>query len=411
MLAVAPKGIPKAYFAHGNATTACQIIQDPVEARFKFCEDVKMLPDDNGAGGQLLLSCDPGRLQWNPVLGFMTDPTPRGDLWIYSYGVDGQSELRKITLVGFPSTATFHSLGVDTFPDPSGGLRIFATNLGAEKATVELFHLADPRAAEPVATHIATVWHPGFMSPNAIAAVSPTSFYVTQDHRWPARMFGPHLSLFETVTKIPGGIVALVVFDEANGRVTKITNQASVSFANGISISPDGKTVAVASSTESNVYLYERDMTTNVLRYRTRVHVPQHADNLDYAGDGTLYVAGHPYLLSLLEVAKGTPEAVSPSWVTSITAATEAQFLDAGANSLEYQKSWDETFGDAQAPFPHHMRTTIGREHVVKTVYQSDGSVDGGYGGSSSVIVDKKRGFVFISGLYERGLLQCKIEG
>lgn len=68
MLTVVPRGIPTAYFAHGNATTACQIIEDPVDARFRFCEDVKTLPADGGSGGQLLLSCDPGRLEWNTVL-------------------------------------------------------------------------------------------------------------------------------------------------------------------------------------------------------------------------------------------------------------------------------------------------------------------------------------------------------
>jgi len=46
----------------------------------------------------------------------------------------------------------------------------------------------------------------------------------------------------------------------------------------------------------------------------------------------------------------------------------------------------------------------------VTTIYQSSGAKDGGYGGSSSVVVDKENGFVFVSGLYERGLLQCKMD-
>lgn len=70
ILTVPPPTFPTAYFAYGNATESCKIVTDPDDNLFRMCEDVKILPRLEGQLGRrnLLVSCDPGRPQWNTVL-------------------------------------------------------------------------------------------------------------------------------------------------------------------------------------------------------------------------------------------------------------------------------------------------------------------------------------------------------
>lgn len=205
----------------------------------------------------------------------------------------------------------------------------------------------------------------------------------------------------ETLARFPGGWVDLVEFSEKTGRVTKIKQVTpAIAFSNGISISPDRGTVAVASSIDSDVYLFDRDMSSNDLTFNTTVHTPFHPDNLDYGEDGTLYVAGHPSFPALMRLAAGQEGAKSGSWALMIKPALSTISADATATTQE--------FGDMQAPIPAPVRTTLVRTHALTTIYQSDGSEHGGYGSSSGVVVDWTTGVVFVTGLYAKGLLQCE---
>ncbi|KAG9015598.1 hypothetical protein FRB90_004775 [Tulasnella sp. 427] len=428
-----PPNLPPQWFAYGNASTACKIVTDrlttphPNDApEFRFCEDMvrwdlASSDDEKVARGAaatryLIVGCDPGRKEWNPVMGPLRDPWAiQGSLWLYPYTSESSFDgvPRKLDLVGFPKTSTFHPFGIDVIYDAKRGTyRLFAINQGEGAPSVEVFDLAPPppnhKATTTLqATHVKTLTHPGIVSPNSIAAISPTSFYVTNDHTLTRRIpyVGTVLHVAETFLKIFGGWVDLIEFDDDDnvGMTVSRAIGVKIPFANGIALSPDGGTVAVASSTEMSIRFYKRDASTNALTYDSRVVVPFHADNLafeeedsdrsrQHGGDGDgagrwrLYASGTPFYPDLIKVVKGKKE-VSASWVVEVSPRTKEDEMDL-------------------APVPSHGRAPLDDKWVVKTVYQSDGS---GFSASATGLVDREGGKAFVSGVYEaRGILQCE---
>lgn len=147
------------------------------------------------------------------------------------------------------------------------------------------------------------------------------SAYVSHDHLFPKRYKGIRMWLLnklESVIGIPVTRVDILRFsgprDPGGARLHVEPVARGVSFANGIVLSRDGRTVAVASTAKHKVLLYDRDPVTDQLAYRESVSVPFAVDNLsrtpaawlkpDRADDGTdaFIAAGHPHKLSVLKV-------------------------------------------------------------------------------------------------------------
>jgi hypothetical protein len=159
----------------------------------KYCEDAVFWErvDRNGAvvDKVLLLSCDPNRKAWNTVMGPLRDPSPRGALWFYDVGAVG-AEPRRIALEGYPEEHDFHPLGLDVYPaqpnQPYSNL--FVVNHARNGSTIEQFTLSwdDPDRAH----WVRTLSGPELVAPNALALTSPTSFYLTHDHRFTRRLPG-----------------------------------------------------------------------------------------------------------------------------------------------------------------------------------------------------------------------------
>ncbi|KAG8948816.1 hypothetical protein FRC04_009280 [Tulasnella sp. 424] len=188
--------------------------------------------------------------------------------------------------------------------------------------------------------------------------------------------------------------VDLVEFDDDDAGEVQVTRAIDhkIPFANGIAMSPNGRTVAVASSTKISVSFYDRDVTTNKLTYSSGVDMPFHPDNIAYdKQDGTtLYASGEPFYPDMIEVSKGK-KLYSPSWVVAISPRAP------GVSDKHYQED---------APVPSHARASMSPSWAVRTIYQSDGS---GFSASATGFVDKEGGKLFAAGLFEpRGILQCK---
>src|SRR6202044_2590086 len=92
-----------------------------------------------------------------------------------------------------------------------------------------------------------------------------------------------------------------------------------IPFSNGIAISPNGKHVAVSSSSLSKVYFYTRDPENNKLTFTHAVPLPFYPDNLMFDDEGILIASGHPHFISLVAVGANKTDAVAPSWVASIS--------------------------------------------------------------------------------------------
>ncbi|KAG8925451.1 hypothetical protein FRC02_009648 [Tulasnella sp. 418] len=280
--------------------------------------------------------------------------------------------------------------------------RLFVINHGRFNSTIEVFELPSPeRLKEEIASssiraiYITTLTSPTFVAPNALAVISPTSFYLTNDHRFSRRLpwpIGAIIPIMESVLQLPLGWVDRIDLTEDLRSLTVTRVASGIPFANGIAISPNGKHVAVASSSKIAIYYYERDPETNTLEFKTSVPTPACPDNLSYGDDGVLFGAGHPSFLALILVAKGNVHALSPSWAWAVI----PQELQSS------QGAFDKA--DSEAPISAYSMAPIVETHTMKSVYQSDGSV---YSSSSTIVVDQKAKKFFLVGLYADGILQC----
>ncbi|KAJ7739762.1 hypothetical protein DFH07DRAFT_926855 [Mycena maculata] len=364
----------------GNSESAdCTLKTAP---DFKFCEDAAFWDIYDGRDNlrdsqqlsrrHVVVSCDPNRKAWNTVLGPLRNPDPHGALWLLEHHASTMSrtgELR-VELKNYPPNYDFHPLGLAISPSYGNGTsNMFVVNHARTRTVIEQFTLSS--AFPGVATHIRTLSSPYFVSPNSVALTSPDSFFVTNDHFMTRRLpfyLGEILPILETLLGLPFSWVSHISVDPDHTSPSPITEHEFsalfIPFANGISISPSGSQVAVASTSMSRVLIYSRDPASNALTHAHTVPVPFHPDNLEFDETGGVIVAGHPHFPSLLKVkADPTEVAVSPSWVVTITS-TE-----------------------------------------VDTLFQSDGT---GFSSSTTGLRDST-GALYVTGLYTDGILVCGV--
>ncbi|CAE6455362.1 unnamed protein product, partial [Rhizoctonia solani] len=352
-----PKSLPPLF----SADKKCELVQEKgVDNRFKFCEDGRIY-----APGIAIFSCDPGRYEWNTVMGPMLNPGRRGSLWALHYNSTATEELYPLELTNFPTDADFHPLGIEIPPalpsaDPNGTPRLLAINHGRHNATIEVFSIRrDWESRLMKLEYEMTLTDPSFVAPNAIAAISPTEFLLSHDHRFTRRMTWPLnaiLPVLETFLALPLGKVDLVTFDPYTG-VRKIqTVVPNVAFANGVAVSEDGSTLAIASTNHAEVLfysLYSQDKMD--IKFVTSVQVPFSVDNLAFAGD-KLLAAGHPYFPEFIALVKQKSDR-APSYVVEIAPQTPQKWSEHG----QPQETW-------------LARSTRPAGVSITTVFTSDGS-------------------------------------
>ena len=378
-----------------------------------YCEDAVFWErvDDSGAviNKVLLLSCDPSRKAWNTVMGPLSDPSSRGALWFYNIGGDVigvPPQPRRILLEGYPETHDFHPLGLDIYPSnpdqPNSNL--FVVNHARYNSTIEQFTLSWHQPDR--ATWVRTISGPELVAPNALALTSPTSFYLTHDHRFTRRLpglLGKTLPITESILALPlawATHVNLTQPQSQSALTTKTHTETIVAshipFPNGVAISPDGTQVAIASTTLGEILFYARDITTQALSLRARVPTPFAPDNIMYDSRGSLIVAGHPYFPALVAVASNRTGARAPSWVLSITPTPVPPGAAAAGAETD---AWD-----LGAPVPASRKVPRVPGYEMRTLYQSDGSE---FSSSSTGLRDSKTGVLYVVGLYQDGLMVC----
>ncbi|CAO1612666.1 unnamed protein product [Parajaminaea phylloscopi] len=431
----------------------------PVSHELTFCEDAEALRGK--WEGWSLYSCDPNRGHWNTVMGPLNDPAPRGALWLWHHR-SANATPQPLALTDFPIERTFHPLGISLHEETD---TLFVVNHARERSAVEVFTLSQDDAAS--VRHLRTLEHPTALhTPNAVEALSATSFLVTNDH-FVARRPPPvdeialmlqhrlgsrplanalahvvaipplagALAKVETLLGLTGGWVEEVEF--AGGAVKTQQIASRVPFANGIALSPDGKTLAVAATTAPGVRLYPlgthepsqgfrlpvlgslegTDFETIPLRFTPDniafVPKPGGADTSHPFGGARLIVAGHPNPLKLVARAKDPYSGridPSPSWVVSIDAlpprsdAFEPPSASVGPETLPVRATRPK-FDQAQ----DRKRTKT--RFVVQTLYQSSG-LRGSSGAlassSSSAVFDESTDSLIVAGLYSAGLMVCR---
>ncbi|KAL1733875.1 hypothetical protein EV714DRAFT_269479 [Schizophyllum commune] len=418
--------LPSAYYAHGNATQQCaspraddvlfHLANDAKSSpanEFKYCEDAVFWDIHPHARQphstrRAIISCDAGRKAWNTVMGPLLDPEPKGSLWVMDVA-KGAAPVR-LEFAGFPSDHDFHPLGLDIYPSHDGEpSNLFVVNHARGRTCIEHFTVSPSGAA--IATYIRTLDSLYFNSANSLALTSPTSFLVTNDHLFTRRLPFPlnHLlPITESILSLPLGWVAHVRLEPADDRSDREDAESAagspqaiatvdvvapfIPFPNGVAVSPTRDTVAVASTTTAEVRLYHvagrsnhvsfiPDLTNYGLELRDTVPLPFLPDNLHFADDGSLVVAGHPNFPKLAALARGGTEPAG-SWIVRIA-----------------RKDVEKPGHDATAPDTVHPR------YDIQTLYQSNGAQ---LQTSSAGLYDVGKGLLIMAGLYaEPGVLMC----
>ncbi|MCC6849016.1 MAG: strictosidine synthase family protein [Deltaproteobacteria bacterium] len=271
-------------------------------------------------------------------------PTP-GAIWAYDLSTPGAIP---VNLTPRADTR-FQPHGISLWAGPDGRDVLFVVNhpVGDDGSAPHAIEIFDITAGGLL--HRATLTDPLLVTPNDLVAVGLDRFYVTNTH---AHAPGT-MQTIETYLQLAG---AQVVFYGPGGFRPAITDLV---FPNGIGVSPDGRTLYVASTTGRNVRVYDRDPRREALSYRRAIPLGSGADNIDIDADGTLWVAAHPKMLRV-EALRADPRTLSPSQVLRVTPRGDVEeiYLDDGStlsgssvaavrgNRLLIGKIYDEGFLD-----------------------------------------------------------------
>ncbi|WFD28825.1 hypothetical protein MNAN1_003840 [Malassezia nana] len=337
------------------------------------CEDARLLP----SLGMMLLSCDPGRFQWNTFMGPLADPTPRGALWVLGDALS--SVPQRVDIVDWPEDCEFHPLGLDVYERAHGEARVFVVNQRSSYTTIEVLDLVCD-ASICHATYVRSIAHPSAThTANSVHAISPHALLVTNTYliarRAPpraqyvaalaTRMPRAWAAALEPIVRLPwlapmltkldallcGGWVAHVTFDERPTPRENATQYAAgltvrriatgIGFTNGLAVTQDDSALVVASTVYLGTYVYPLRVhdaqgranwtSPDVLGPRVWAPTPFLPDNVallsrvpgatwstkDPLQGASVLVAGHPSVAALERMARfGAPPA--PSWVVEL---------------------------------------------------------------------------------------------
>ncbi|HRF40650.1 MAG TPA: SMP-30/gluconolactonase/LRE family protein [Saprospiraceae bacterium] len=176
----------------------------------------------------------------------------------------------------------FRPHGISLYTDPADGTRwLFAVNHRAGKHVVEIFEYRDS-----VLIHSESIESELFKSPNDLVGYGKRSFYFTNDHN----SSGEDVSHLKDFLVIGTGEIGRY----ENGKTETLAT--GIRYANGITISPDGKLLYVAACTDRAVYVYNREPFEKI---RT-IDCGTGVDNLEWDEEGNLWIGAHPKLLMFL---------------------------------------------------------------------------------------------------------------
>ncbi|KAM4874475.1 serum paraoxonase/arylesterase 1 [Thomomys bottae] len=171
--------------------------------------------------------------------------------------------------------------GISTFIDKDDTVYLLVVNHPNFKSTVELFKFQEK---EKSLLHLKTIRHKLLPSVNDIVAVGPEQFYATNDHYFSDL----YLRSWELYLGLAWSYVVFYSPDEV--RVVA----EGFDFANGISISPDGKYVYMAEWLAHKIHVYEKHANWTLTPLKS-LHFDVLVDNLSVDPvTGDLWVGSQP---------------------------------------------------------------------------------------------------------------------
>ncbi|PHR63144.1 MAG: hypothetical protein COA47_00585 [Robiginitomaculum sp.] len=226
------------------------------------------------------------------------NPASAGSIWVMP--VDAPETAKPLALPDLGG-ALFAPHGMDLLITEDGSRFLFMIDHGsAPKQLVRLFKVTG-ESLELVRTFES----PAFYSPNDIAAVSETQFYLTNDNREKLGSLDAFLAvLFKRRT---GNVVWM-----DDGEAKAVAD--GFSYANGIATSNDLNQLYVSSTITQDLRIFDRDTATGELTLIDSIFLSSGLDNVDVAEDGSLWIGSHPRLFDFSAHAKDAAKD-SPSQV------------------------------------------------------------------------------------------------
>ncbi|XP_066483150.1 serum paraoxonase/arylesterase 2-like isoform X2 [Tiliqua scincoides] len=181
---------------------------------------------------------------------------------------------------------SFNPHGISTFIDKDDTVYLFVVNHPKGKSTVELFQFVEKDRS---LVHLKTFRHELLQSVNDILALSPDTFYATNDKYFTE----PTLALLEMFLGLPWTNVVYYSPKEVK-EVAK-----GFYIANGINISPNGQYVYVADFQGHNIHVFEKHANSSLTPVKV-LQLDTLVDNIfvdPYTGD--LWVGCSPNGLKL----------------------------------------------------------------------------------------------------------------
>jgi hypothetical protein len=145
-------------------------------------------------------------------------------------------------------------------------------------------------------SHRRSARHPKLCQTNSLTALSPEDLLVTRTHG----ACGRSGTWLENVLGLDRAQVLLATL-AGSPEIAVETLADDIGYANGIALSPDGATLAVAATRDAELRLYDvaRLLTGVGEALLRRIEVPGGPDNLSWSPDGRLIAAVHPSLFAV----------------------------------------------------------------------------------------------------------------
>lgn len=273
------------------------------------CEPAVFMP-----GAEDIVSV-PGR----GVLVSSVDRGRRAENWpagIYWWPNDGDP-----SLVSTDAPRDFKPHGLSLVEDGNGWLLYAISHPGGLYAEEEQQHTVEVfRFDGEALSHLKTLAHPFFRSPNDLAVVREDVFYMTNDWKHVRGV----MHEMEQVLAMP--VSDVVLYDGGEARFVA----EGLNYPNGIALSDDHETLYVNEIRGRRVQSFSVDGTTGDLERSRRYPIAAAPDNVTLAPDGHLLVAGIPEAFRFQRHAAGK-EASAPSLILRIdpeTGRRETIFYD-----------------------------------------------------------------------------------
>jgi arylesterase/paraoxonase len=210
-----------------------------------------------------------------------------------------------VKLAGTPSD--FHPHGISLVRTPDGVLTLMAINHRSDGThSIEIFDVANKDGAVRL-TSTGSISGGLLVSPNAIAALDRSRFYVVNDHG-SVTDFGRALDDYLVLPR-----ANVLYFDGMFFREVA----RGLAFPSGLALSPDQKILYVGEAWNRRVTAFNRQPLSGTLDEAVSVAIPANVDNLRIDAQGRLWAGARPKALAMAAF-RADPHQPAPSQIFRI---------------------------------------------------------------------------------------------